>query len=65
MKEFGNVASRIECALHDDPRTYDRGIRVEVDDEDVVLRGEVTSEERRQHVAGNRHRDWPYGTKCR
>lgn len=51
MKEDTYVAGQVERALHGDPRTHELGIRVEVDGEDVVLRGEVASEERRHNVA--------------
>lgn len=51
MKEDTYVAGQIERALHGDPRTHELGIRVEVNGADVVLRGEVASEERRRLVA--------------
>jgi hypothetical protein len=51
MREDTYVAGQIERALHADPRTHELGIRVEVDDEDVVLRGQVASDERRRFVA--------------
>ena len=50
MKEDTYMAGQIERALHGDPRTHELGIRVEVDGDDVVLRGQVASEERRQFV---------------
>lgn len=51
MKEDTYVAGQVERALHGDPRTHELGIRVEVDGDDIVLRGEVASEERRQAAA--------------
>lgn len=45
------VAGQIERALHEDPRTHELGVRVEVDGNAIVLRGEVASGERRLHVA--------------
>ena len=50
MKEDTYMAGQIERALHGDPRTHELGIRVEVDGDDVVLRGQVASEERRRLV---------------
>jgi BON domain-containing protein len=51
MTEDTYVAGQIERALHGDARTHELGIRVEVDGADVVLRGQVASEERRRLVA--------------
>lgn len=51
MKEDTYVAGQVERALHGDPRTHELGIRVEVDGDDIVLRGEVASEERRRLAA--------------
>ena len=51
MKEAAYVAGQVERALHGDSRAHELGVRVEVDGEDVVLRGEVASEERRLAVA--------------
>lgn len=51
MKEDTYIAGQIERALHADPRTHELGVRVEVDHDDVVLRGEVASEERRRLIA--------------
>jgi hypothetical protein len=51
MKEDTYMAGQIERALHGDPRTHELGIRVEADGDDVVLRGQVASEERRRLVA--------------
>lgn len=51
MREDTYVAGQIERALHADPRTHELGIRVEVNDDDVVLRGQVASDERRRVVA--------------
>ena len=45
------VAGQIEAALRGDPRTHELGVRVEVDGDEVVLRGEVASEERRRRLA--------------
>jgi hypothetical protein len=42
---------RIERALAEDPRTHELGIRVDVEDGLVCLRGEVTGESRRQAIA--------------
>jgi hypothetical protein len=42
---------QIERALHTDPRTHKLGIRVEVNEDDVVLHGQVESEGRRRLVA--------------
>lgn len=41
---------RLEQAIADDMRTNELGVRVEVIDQCVVLRGEVASEERRAAV---------------
>jgi hypothetical protein len=51
MKEDTYVAGQIERALHADPRTHELGVRVEVDGGELVLRGEVASEERRRLIA--------------
>lgn len=51
MKEDAYVAGQIERALHGDPRTHELGIRVKADGDDVVLHGQVASEERRRRVA--------------
>ncbi len=51
MQEDTYVAGQIERALHSDPRTHELGIRVEVSDDDVILRGEVASDDRRRLVA--------------
>lgn len=51
MKEDTYLAGQIERALRGDPRTRELGIRVEVDGDDVVLRGQVPSEEGRRIAA--------------
>jgi hypothetical protein len=51
MKEYTYMAGEIERVLHGDPRTHELGIRVEVNGDIVVLRGQVASEERRRLVA--------------
>ncbi len=51
MKEDTYLAGQIERALHGDPRTHDLGIRVEVDGDEVVLRGQVTGEDGRRLAA--------------
>ncbi|HEY1706142.1 MAG TPA: BON domain-containing protein [Trebonia sp.] len=51
MKENTYVAGQVERALHGDPRTHELGITVDIEGEDVVLRGQVASEERRQFAA--------------
>jgi BON domain-containing protein len=51
MQENAYVAGQIERAMHGDPRTHELGIRVEADGDDVILRGQVASEERRRLVA--------------
>ncbi len=51
MQEDTYVAGQIERALHADPRTHELGIRVEVNDDDVVLHGRVASDEHRRLVA--------------
>ena len=51
MRQDTYVAGQLERALHADPRTHELGIRVEVNDDDVVLHGQVTSDERRRIVA--------------
>jgi osmotically-inducible protein OsmY len=50
MQEGTYVAGQVERALHADPRTHQLAIRVEVNDDDVVLHGQVASEERRRLV---------------
>jgi hypothetical protein len=45
------VAGRIERALASDPRTYELGIRADVRDKVVILRGEVACEHRRLLIA--------------
>ena len=45
------VAGRIERALASDPRTYELGVRADVRDEVVILRGEVACEQRRRLIA--------------
>jgi osmotically-inducible protein OsmY len=50
MQEGTYVAGQVERALHADPRTHQFAIRVEVNDDDVVLHGQVGSEERRRLV---------------
>lgn len=57
-EEDAYVAGQIERAVQGDPRTHELGVRVEADGDDVVLRGQVASEERRQlvaRIAGNKH----------
>lgn len=51
MKEEAYVAGQIERALHGDRRAHELGIRVDVSGDDVVLSGQVASEERRRTVA--------------
>jgi hypothetical protein len=51
MTEDAYVAGQVERALHGDPRTHELGVRVEADGDDIVLRGQVASEERRRRVA--------------
>lgn len=51
MKEAAYVAGQIERALHGDSRAHELGIRVEVEGDDVVLRGQVASADRRRRVA--------------
>lgn len=51
MRQDTYAAGQLERALHADPRTHELGIRVEVDDDDVVLHGQVASDERRRLVA--------------
>ena len=50
MKEDTYVAGQVERALAEDPRTHELGLRVEVDRDAVILRGEVAGEERRRLV---------------
>ncbi|HYZ55515.1 MAG TPA: BON domain-containing protein [Streptosporangiaceae bacterium] len=45
------VAGRIERALASDPRTHELGIRADVRDGVVILRGEVACEQRRLLIA--------------
>ncbi|HEX9039933.1 MAG TPA: nucleotidyltransferase family protein [Trebonia sp.] len=51
MKEDIYVAGQIERALREDPRTHELGIRVEMDQGVIVLRGDVASGERKLLVA--------------
>jgi osmotically-inducible protein OsmY len=51
MRPDTYVAGQLERALHADPRTQELGIRVEVSDDDVVLYGQVASDEWRRLVA--------------
>ena len=51
MKEDIYVAGQIERALREDPRTHELGVRVEVNGDDVVLRGQVASAERQRLIA--------------
>ena len=51
MRQDTYVAGQLERALHADPRTHELGIRVGVSDDDVVLYGQVASDERRRLVA--------------
>ncbi|HWG02658.1 MAG TPA: BON domain-containing protein [Trebonia sp.] len=51
MTEDTYVAGQIERALGGDPRTHELGVRVEVNGDDVVLRGQVASAERQRLVA--------------
>lgn len=44
------LAGRIERALAADPRTSELGVRAELEDDLVVLRGEVTAAERRAAI---------------
>jgi hypothetical protein len=50
MKEDIYVAGQLERALSGDPRTHELGIRVKVEGDVAVLRGQVASEERRQLI---------------
>ncbi|MFC4060634.1 BON domain-containing protein [Planomonospora corallina] len=45
------VAARVQQALAEDERTTELGIRVDVRGEQLFLRGQVTSEERRELIA--------------
>jgi hypothetical protein len=45
------LAGRIERALASDPRTNELGIRADVGEEVVILRGEVAGEQRRLLIA--------------
>jgi hypothetical protein len=45
------VAGRIERALASDPRTYELGVRADVQNEMVILHGEVACEQRRLLIA--------------
>lgn len=45
------VAGRVEQALATDPRTHELGVRADVHDGVVTLRGEVAGEQRRRLVA--------------
>jgi hypothetical protein len=51
MKEDTYIAGQLERALHADPRTHELGVRVEVNGDDVVLRGQVASAERQRLIA--------------
>ena len=52
MRQDTYAAGQLERALQADPRTHELGIRVEVNDDDVmVLRGQVASDERRRLAA--------------
>ncbi len=51
MNEDIYIAGQIERALHEDDRTHELGVRVEVDGDTVVLRGQVAAPERRRLVA--------------
>jgi hypothetical protein len=51
MRQDTYVAGQLERALHADPRTHELGIRVEVNDDDVVLHGQVASDDRWRLVA--------------
>ena len=51
MRQETYLAGQLERALHADPRTHELGIRVEVNDDDVVLHGQVASDDRRRLVA--------------
>jgi osmotically-inducible protein OsmY len=44
------VAGTIERALAEDPRTHELGIRADIRNDVVYLRGEVAGEERRQLI---------------
>lgn len=50
MKEDIYLAGQIERALHEDPRTHELGVRVEVDGDTVALRGQVATGQRRRLV---------------
>ena len=45
------LAGQLERALAEDPRTHELGVRVEVSESAVVLRGEVAGAERRRILA--------------
>ena len=51
MRQDTYMAGQLERALRADPRTHELGIRVEVNDDDVVLHGQVASDDRRRLVA--------------
>ncbi|MBV9380300.1 MAG: BON domain-containing protein [Streptosporangiaceae bacterium] len=44
------IAAQVERALARDPRTHELGVRAEVADGVVILRGQVAGEERRQLI---------------
>ncbi|MEZ0074798.1 BON domain-containing protein [Planotetraspora sp. GP83] len=44
------VAARVQRVLAEDDRTNELGIRVDVRGEEVYLRGQVSSEERRHQI---------------
>jgi osmotically-inducible protein OsmY len=45
------LAGQIERALASDPRTNELGVRADVRDQVVILRGEVAAEQRRRLIA--------------
>ncbi|HWG15887.1 MAG TPA: BON domain-containing protein [Streptosporangiaceae bacterium] len=45
------LAGQIERALASDPRTNELGVRADVRDQVVILRGEVAGEQRRRLIA--------------
>jgi osmotically-inducible protein OsmY len=45
------IAGQVERALSQDQRTHELGVRVEVSEDTVVLRGEVAGAQRRRRVA--------------
>lgn len=62
MKEDTYAAGQVERALAGDPRTHELGVRVEVDGDDVILHGEVASEERRRLVGEVAAQEMPQRT---